>query len=55
MLLHKNNKMAVFTFVNILRLLLMGKGTTDFSLLHSVQKGSGTHPASYAMSTRARA
>jgi hypothetical protein len=23
----------------------------DFSLLHSVQTGSGTHPASYAMGT----
>jgi hypothetical protein len=26
-------------------------GTRDFSLLHSVQTGSGAHPASYIMGT----
>jgi hypothetical protein len=28
-------------------------GERDFSLLHDVQTGSGTHPASYAMGTGA--
>jgi hypothetical protein len=29
--------------------LLVGKGGGNFSLLHRVQTGSGTHPTSYPM------